>query len=141
MPRCAVVFAIFVALFSGTVFGQQHAVDPAQRYHRLICLVHLRGTGTAADPIRPEYVPDEEERARSKRSGILAWTFQITDDGTMAIVHLAAADRKAFERILADTRPEIRVFEIGKDGRAAIEAAMQQYKQGFSLDSLRMVVQ
>jgi hypothetical protein len=118
MPRCIAVFVIFVALLSGTVFGQ-HAVDPAQRYHRLICLVHLTGTGTAADPIRPEYAPSEEERARAGRSGILAWSFQITDDGTMAIVHLAAADRNAFKQILADTRPEIRVFEIGKDDRAA----------------------
>jgi hypothetical protein len=140
MPRFAAVFVIFVALFSGTVFGQ-HAVDPASRYHRLICLVHLKGTGTAADPIRPEYAPSEAGRAQTGRSGILAWTFQITDDGTMAIVHFAAVDRNAFAQILADTRPEIRVFEIGKDDRATIEAVMQQYKQGFNLDSMKMVVQ
>jgi hypothetical protein len=140
MLRFAAILVTFVTFFSGTSFGQ-HAVDPAQRYHRLICLVHLTGTGTVADPIRPEFVPDEEERARLGRSGIIAWTFQITDDGTMAIVHLAAVDRKAFERILADTRPEIRVFEIGKHDRAAIEAEMQRHKQGFNLDSLRLVVQ
>lgn len=140
MPRFAAVFVIFVAFFAGSSFGQ-HAVDPSQRYHRLICLVHLVGTGTAADPIRPEFVPDEEEQARLGRSGIIAWTFQITDDGKMAIVHLAAVDRKAFERILADTRPEIRVFEIGKHDRATIEAEMQRHKQGFNLDALRMEVQ
>ena len=111
------------------------------RYHRLICLVHLTGTGTAADPIRPEYAPSEEERAQFGRSGILAWTFQITDDGTMAIIHLAAVERSAFQQILADKRPEILVFEIGKDDRATIEAALQQYKQGFNHDSLKMVVQ
>ena len=141
MPRSIAAFATFVALFSGTVFGQ-HAVDPAQRYrYRLICLVHLTGSGTVADPIRPEYMPNEEERARSGRSGIIGWTFQITDDGTMAIVHLAAVDRKAFERILADKRPEIRVFEIGKESRLAIETEIRKHKRNFDLDTLEVIAQ
>jgi hypothetical protein len=36
----------------------------------------------------------------------------------MAIVHVVAPSRTALAAILADTRPEIRVFEIGKDSRA-----------------------
>ncbi len=35
----------------------------------------------------------------------------------------------------------LKVFEIGKDSPATIEAFMQQYKKGFSLDSLKVVAQ
>jgi hypothetical protein len=111
------------------------------RYHRLICLVHLTGTGTTADPIRPEYAPDDRDSARADRAGIVAWSFQITDDKKMAIVHFVAVDRKAFASILADTRAEIRVFEIGKHSRDAIEKEMKKYKQDFDLDSLEVVAQ
>jgi len=52
---------------------------------------------------------------------------------------LVAADRKAFASIFADTRPEIRVFEIGVATRAQIEAEMGVHKAGFSLDSLKVV--
>ena len=138
MPRCVAVFVLFSALFSGTVFGQ-HAVDPAQRYHRLICLVHLTGSGTASDAIRPEHVPVSADPA--SRSGILAWSFQPSDDGQMAIVLYVAADRRAFAEILADTRPEIRIFEIGKDDRATIETELRKYKKNFTLDTMMLEVQ
>jgi hypothetical protein len=35
----------------------------------------------------------------------------------MATIHVVAVNRNAFAQILADTRPEVRVFEIGKDSR------------------------
>jgi len=108
---------MLVAAFSGVVRGQQHAIDPTQGLHCLICLVHLTGSGTLDDPRRPEYAP--APGAARSRAGIIAWAFQPTDDGTMAIVHLVAADRKAFASIFADTRPEIRVFEIGVATRGA----------------------
>lgn len=138
MRQRAAGLAIFISLFAGMLFGQ-HAVDPAARYHRLICLVHLTGSGTHDDPARPEYVPSSG--AAASRSGIIAWAFQMTDDGTMAIVQVVAVDANAFASIRADTRPEVRVFEIGKDAPAAIEAALQQYKKGFTLDSLKVVAQ
>jgi hypothetical protein len=131
--------AALLALFSLSSSGllAQHAVDPSQAFHRLICLVHVTGTGTDSDPIRPEYVP--AIGAKPDRSGIIAWSFQLSDDGTMAIVHVVAADRGAFEKILADKRPEIRVFELGKVPRVLIEAEMRKYKANFSLDSLQVV--
>ena len=58
---------------------------------------------------------------------------QKSDDGTMAIVQMVAADHHAFDSILADTRPEIRVFEIGKTDPATIQAEMQKYKQDTSV--------
>jgi hypothetical protein len=87
--------------------------------------------------MRPEYVPGPTDAP--SRAGIIAWSVLPTDDGTMAIIHVVAVNRKAFAAILADTRPEIRVFEIGVSSRAAIEAALQPYKANFSLDSLKVV--
>lgn len=75
------------------------------------------------------------------RPGIVAWSMQLSDDKTMAIVQLVAVDHHAFDAILADTRSEIRVFEIGKDSKAAIEAEMQKHKKGFSLDGFRVMAQ
>jgi hypothetical protein len=137
MLRYAASFAVLLCAFSGIVQGQQHAVDPTQGFHRLICLVHLTGSGTLDDPMRPEYAP--APGSAHSRAGIIAWAFQVTDDGTMAIVHFVAVDRRAFASIFADTRPEIRVFEIGKDTRTQIEAEMGMYKAGFSLDKLKVV--
>ena len=77
----------------------------------------------------------------SSRPGYLAWSLQISDDGTMAIVHIVAADHHAFDSILADTRPEIHVFEIGKDSNATIQTTMQQYKKNFELESFKVLVQ
>jgi len=65
----------------------------------------------------------------------------VTDDGKMAIIHIVAADRHAFDSILADKRPEIRVFEIGKDSRETIEAELRKFKKNFDLDSFQLEVQ
>jgi hypothetical protein len=108
-------------------------MDPSMRYYRLICLVHLVGTGGKGDPIRPEYVPTAID---AKRQWIVAWSFQLTDDRKMAILHVVATNRAGFAPILADTRPEVKVFEIGKDGSAAIEGALGAVKAGFSLNTL-----
>jgi hypothetical protein len=93
------------------------------RYYRLICLVHLVGTGGKGDPIRPE------------------WSFQLTDDKKMAILHVVATNRAAFAPILADARPEVKVFEIGKNSAAAIEGALGAVKAGFSLSKFQVVAQ
>lgn len=139
MLRYAALFSIIIATYTSILFAQQHGVDPAHRYHRLICLVHLTGGGTAADPVRPEYVPNATDTP--SRSGILAWSAQMSDDGKMAIVEYVAADRAAFASILADKRPEVLVFEIGKNDRNTIETALKVFKKGFSLDSLRLPVE
>jgi hypothetical protein len=138
MRHVTLICSLLLALSCASLFGQ-HAVDPAQRYHRLICLVHFTGSGQNGDPVRPEYVPGPAD-ARS-RAGIVAWSAQPTDDGKMAIVQVVAVDRNAFAAILADTRPEVKVFEIGKDSQQAIEAFMQMHKANFSLDAFRLVAQ
>jgi len=136
MLRVSVLCAILFSFVGGNLFGQ-HAVDPSQRYHRLICLVHLTGSGRHGDEIRPEYVPGPS--VKPSRAGIIAWSLQPTDDGRMAIIQVVAVDRHAFDTILADKRPEIRVFEIGKDKPDAIEAEMKKHKKDFRLDAFRVV--
>jgi hypothetical protein len=137
MRRSLAVFGLLLTSFTINLFGQQHAVDPANRYYRVICLVHLTGSGKADDPIRPEYVPKASDAP--SRDGIIAWSSQLTDDGKMAIVHLVAVNHYALDALLADKRPEIRVFEIGKHEPAAIALALKAVKANFSLESLRVV--
>jgi hypothetical protein len=164
MSLRTLTFCLLLFGFTGIV-SAQHPVDPAQRFHRLICLVHLVGSGKTGDPVLPEYVsvpgssatPSSSSAAPAPsgaptgtaispamvvpRPGILAWSSQLTDDGKMVIVHYVAADRGAFASILADTRPEIRVFEIGVNSRNEIEKELRKYKKDFNLDELTLRVQ
>ena len=133
MRRIRLVSLIILGFVSAAF--AQHAVDPTQRYHRLVCLVHLTGSGKAGDEIRPEYVP----AAVTARDGIIAWSMQTSDDAKMAIVQYVAVNRHAFDTILADKRPEVRVFEIGVDNPKAIEAELKKFKKDFTLDSLKVV--
>jgi hypothetical protein len=136
--RLATKLILVFGLCYSALFAQ-HAVDPSQRYFRLVCLVHVTGSGKAQDPVRPEYVPTTSDKP--DRSGIIAWSFQPVDDGKMAIVQFVAVDRSAFTAILADKRPEVRVFEIGKTPPAAIEAEMRKHKKDFSLENLTVNAQ
>jgi hypothetical protein len=133
----ALIFLLCGGLIPLRVMGQ-HAVDPSMRYFRVVALVHLTGAGTLADPIRPEYVPAQ---ADATRQGIIAWSVLPTDDKKMAIVHLVAVNHHAFDQILADKRPEVKVFEVGKTPKAAIEAAFGLAKAGFDLSKFQVVAQ
>jgi len=146
MHKRLLCFAVIAVNCFGQVSAQggprknpdAHTVSPARQYHRLICLVHFTGSGQTNDPRRPEYTPGPQG---DSRDGILAWASQPTDDGQMVIVHLVAANRKAFESILADRRSEIRVFEIGKNTQLEIETEMRKYRGDFELNSFEVAVQ
>lgn len=88
------------------------------------------------DPIRPEYVPSV---ADDKREGILAWSIQLTDDKHMAIIHMVAANHHAFDTLLNDKRPEIQVFEIGKQSQTLIETTLKLVKKDFDLNKFQVV--
>ena len=49
---------VLLGFYAISGFGQ-HAVAPTQRYHRLICLVHLNGSGKNGEEIKPDYVPSD----------------------------------------------------------------------------------
>ena len=102
----------------------------------MVALVHLIGSGTLNDPIQPEYVPTA---ADATRQGIIAWSVQLTDDKKMAIVHMAAVNHHALDPILGDKRPEVKVFEVGKTPKGAIEAELGLAKAGFDLGKFPVV--
>jgi hypothetical protein len=110
----------------------QPRVDLRNTHERLICVVPLVGKGTPDDPRRPLFAPLPGKAPAA--DGIIAFSFQASDDGRLALVEFVARDRAAFKEILADRRPELRVFEKGRNPRDQIEAEFRQHKRDFNLD-------
>jgi len=100
-----------------------------------------KGDQSAGPQPRAEKPLTAAAAAASSRPGILAWSMLESDDGTMAIVQLVAADRHAFDLIFADKRPEIRVFEIGRDKPEAIQNELRKFRKDFDLQNFRVAVQ
>jgi hypothetical protein len=113
----------------------QLSVDPRNTYHRVICVVPIIGSGTAADPHRPKYAPAPGSAAPD---GIIGFTQVSTDDGKSAIVEFVARKRSALLPILADTT--IVSYEKGTASAAAIETALRPLKKGFSLVQFEAVM-
>jgi hypothetical protein len=104
LRQIGVILCLFAPLIA------QLRVDPRNLYERLLCVVHMVGSGTADDPRRPAYAPlPPTPGAQLSRDGIIAYTFQLSDDGNFALVEFVAVDRKAFRDLLADTDPQIKV--------------------------------
>jgi hypothetical protein len=122
-------------LVLAAVVCAQHSVDPRNTYHRVICVVPMTGSGTAADPKRPKYAPAS---GSALPTGIIGFTQVPSDDGKSAIVEFVARNRSAFDTIFADTT--IIVYEKGSQSGTAIEAALQQVKKGFSLVQFEVVM-
>jgi len=118
-----------------TALTAQNAAPPTARYCRLIVLQHFVGSGKKDDPKRPEFVP----ATLGSRDGIIAWSMLTSDDGNYALVHLVAVNRKAFDPILNDKRPDIRVFEIGRDKKDDIEKELKTFKKDFDLEKFQVV--
>ncbi len=134
------------ALALASVVCGQRRVDPRNTYYRVICAVPFTGTGTAADPKRPEYAPWPLPVVRNQMpvtpstqdQGIIAFTYLPSDDGHYAVAEFVARNRSAFQAIFNDRT--LQVFEKGRDSKAAIEAAMQKYRKNFNLDQFGTVM-
>jgi len=102
-------------------------------YERILAVVPMTGTGSADNPIRPMYTPlpsaFRAAAASRTHTGILGFTFVLSDDGQHALVEFVAKDRAAFQQILADTT--IKSFLKGRDTRADIETEFKKYKKDF----------
>jgi hypothetical protein len=96
----------------------QRKVDPANSYHRVICVVPLIGSGTWEDPKRPMFTPTSSQLGRGK-SGILAYYHELSDDGQSAIVVFVAVDRASLQPILTATAPSVKVFDISNPVQAS----------------------
>ncbi len=77
--RLMVCFLGFL-LCASALLAQQ-AVDPRNRYERLILIMPMIGIGTYEDPRRPAYVPTEDEQAQTPPSqGLLGYSSIISSD-------------------------------------------------------------
>ena len=63
------------------------------------------------------------------RTGILAYHFEESDDHKSALVEFVAADRAAFNTILADK--SVKSFLKGRDKHEDAEAEFKKYKKNF----------
>jgi hypothetical protein len=138
---------VFGLLFGLTFPGfAQHRTDPRQMYERIWVIAPMVGSGkSSTDPVRPLYAPAQRPSANAQQlkqnpPGIIAFGYQLSDDGKFALCELVAKDRQAFAAILADKRPDIRVFERGKAKKEEIEAAFRQYKKDFNIDKMGVLV-
>ena len=133
-PLCLVLIGISQL---NMVLGQQ-AVAARNMYERVWAVVPMIGAGTHDNPKRPLHAPlppgSSEERAEAARSGIISFSFQVSDDGNFAIVEFVARDRKALAPILNDNRPEVKVFEKGRATKEAIQTEFRKYKRDFDIE-------
>lgn len=128
---------LLVALFLWVPLSAQQTVDRRNMYERVWAVVPMIGSGTADDPLRPDYIPAPPPPGTPPSTdGIIGFTMVLSDDGKHALVQFVAKDRKAFKGLLADTRVDVKVFEKGKAKRQDIETAFQTFKKDFNLDQM-----
>jgi hypothetical protein len=125
---------IVAVLCFAAALPAQRRVDPRYSYHRVIAVVPLQGAGTADDPIRPKHAPAAQAGGPS-RAGIIAFTFQLSDDGKYAIAEFVAVDRAGLAEVLADREPGVLVFEVGVAKSTNIESAIRRFRRNFSLQN------
>jgi len=110
-------------------------------YERIMVVVLLVGKGTPDDPKRPMYAPAPRASTTlpgvaavnpAARTGIIAFTHVLSDDGKFALCEFVARDRSAFNAILAD--PTAKSFVKGVHSRADAETEFKKYKKDFDID-------
>jgi hypothetical protein len=125
--------AVLMLLFLFIQLKAQPRVDARNMYERVLAVVPLMvGQGTFDDPKRPMYAPSpaQVQTATATRQGIIAFTYVMSDDGTLALVEFVARDRLAFQAILAD--PTVKSFLKGRDKREDMEAEFLLHKRNFN---------
>jgi hypothetical protein len=134
--RTSVILLCLSALI-GNVSAQRR-VDPRNMYERVMAIVPIVGSGTAADPKRPMYAPTPSQMSATARTGIIAYNHVVSDDGKFALVEFVARDKSAFQEILADAT--ITTFVKGKDSLANVSAAFQKLKKDFDITKFGVMV-
>ena len=119
------------------VSAQKNHVSPGNMYERCIVVVPIVGSGTFADPKRPMYAPLPSQANSTSRVGILAYSYQTSDDGKYALVEFVAQDPAAFADILANA--SVKHFQKGKDKPEDIEKELKKYKKDFDINHFGIV--
>ncbi len=134
LRACTPVFLFLAALPAAL---PQQRVNPRNVHERIWCVVPMVGSGTPEDPRRPLFAPVPGALGEQpSRDGIIAFTYQESDDGRFALAEFVALERAAFTEILAerDRRADVKVFVKGEARRNDIEAEFRKWKRGFSFD-------
>ena len=134
MQRCSTALYLTCVWMAGAAAPAafaQHKVDARHLYERMMTRVPMVGKGTFADPKRPMYAPLPSAINPASKTGIIGFTYQVSDDGKYALAEFVARDRAAFRQILADTSPEVKSFVRGVHKREDIEAEFKKYKKDF----------
>jgi hypothetical protein len=132
---CSICVCVLLG-FVTAVFAQQR-VNPRNIHERIWCVVPMVGSGTPEDPRRPLFAPvPGAPGEQPSRDGIIAFTYQESDDGRFALAEFVALERAAFTEILAerDRRADVKVFVKGEARRSDIETEFRRWKRGFSFD-------
>jgi hypothetical protein len=126
--RLSPIWLLILSLFPAFA---QRKVDLRNTYERLVCVVPMIGAGTPSDPRRPMYAP--VPGGQPSRDGIIAFSYQLSDDGKFALVEFVARDHAGLAGILADKdlRTDVKVFEKAKTRRADIEKEFRRHKKDF----------
>jgi len=115
----------------------QHRVDPKNTYNRVITVVPLVGKGTTADPKRPQYAPWPPPPPGT-RTGIIAYSLQLSDDRQSALVEFVAVDRAALLPVLNDK--SLKTFEKGKSKKDDIIRELKKYRKDFDIEHFGTVL-
>ena len=129
MPK-SLLFSLLVAYFT-LPCPAQHRVDPRNTHERLYAIVGMQGAGTLKDPRRPMYAPSPSEMDLMDGTGIIAYSFQVSDDGKFALVEFVARSRSAFQPILASKEPGVQSFLKSQVSQAAVETQFKLLKKDF----------
>src|SRR5437868_5596582 len=127
--------ALMAVLLSLSTLFAQNRVSPEMMYHRVWAVVPLIGKGTSDDPRRPMFAPTRAELAENlksgRRSGVISFSMQLSDDGKSALVEFVGATPADLKVIVNSRVPGVKAFERGVATKADIEAEFQKHKLGF----------
>ncbi len=129
--------SLFLAIAaSPSLFAQGPGVIAVHSsYERSYAVVPMQGKGTMQDPIRPMFVP--AEGFKQGFSGIIAYSYQLSDDGKSALVEFVSTNRAGLRPILESKLPGVKAFERGRHSTAEIEAVFRAKKKDFDFSKFQ----
>lgn len=144
--------SVLIALSVVDAFAQGPGIVPVfSSYQRCMAIVPLIGSGRYGDEIRPMFVPAGgfqqnqpsviEQRnggaaGKPARTGIISYSYVLSDDGKSALVEFVSADREGLREILESKAPGVVAFERGRTAKAEIEASFKTKKRDFGFDKM-----
>ncbi len=132
MKTCSFVI-VFIVLCAALVSHGQYHVSPRNLYQRVYAVVPMVGDGTYENPRRPMFTANRAA-ARSRGSaeaGTISYSYQVSDNGRLALVEFVARDKEALRQILSSGRGDVKVFHKGTASRPQIEQEFQKHRKAF----------